>query len=131
MTDARTFLMFEGRAEEALDFYASALDGVTLGEVERHGAETGAAAGKIARARFSIGDQRFMASDSPISHDFGFTSSVSIFLTFETEAEVDKAFASLSDGGEILMPLDNYGFSKRFGWTNDRFGVSWQVTTRD
>jgi hypothetical protein len=44
----------------------------------------------------------------------------------EDEAELDAAFARLAQGGQVLMPLDNYGFSKKFGWTNDRFGVSWQ-----
>jgi uncharacterized glyoxalase superfamily protein PhnB len=43
------------------------------------------------------------------------------------EAELNRAFKRLAEGGEILMPLDNYGFSRKFGWTNDRFGVSWQL----
>lgn len=128
--EARTFLMFEGRAEEALNFYAENLEGIARGDLKRHGPEAGSAEGKIMIADFSIGDQHFRVSDSPIPHDFGFTPSVSIFLTFETEAEVDQAFAALSDGGDVLMPLNDYGFSRRFGWVNDRFGVSWQLSTK-
>ncbi len=52
---------------------------------------------------------------------------MSIFVDCESPAELERVFAALSDGGEVLMPLDDYGFSQRFGWTNDRFGVSWQL----
>ena len=59
---------------------------------------------------------------------FSFTPAVSFFVTCEAQQEVDKVWAALSDGGTVLMPLDRYPFSDRFGWTNDRFGVSWQVS---
>jgi uncharacterized glyoxalase superfamily protein PhnB len=42
-------------------------------------------------------------------------------------AELEAAFAALADGGQVFMPLDNYGFSTRFGWLSDRYGVSWQL----
>jgi predicted 3-demethylubiquinone-9 3-methyltransferase (glyoxalase superfamily) len=48
----------------------------------------------------------------------------------ESEAELDEAFNKLSAGGTVLMPLNNYGFSTKFGWLNDRFGVSWQLNLR-
>ena len=48
-------------------------------------------------------------------------------VDFDSAAELERVFAMLADGGQVLMPLDDYGFSKRFGWLNDRFGVSWQL----
>lgn len=62
-----------------------------------------------------------------MKHDFTFTPSISLFVECESEMELEVAYQALSAGGELLMPLDNYGFSTRFGWVNDRFGVSWQL----
>ncbi|WP_404802078.1 VOC family protein [Bacillus tianshenii] len=53
--------------------------------------------------------------------------SFSIFITCDTEEELDTLFEKLSVDGQVLMPLGDYSFSKKFGWLNDRFGVSWQV----
>ena len=52
---------------------------------------------------------------------------MSIFVELDDAADVDRVFGALSEDGELLMPLDNYGFSTRFGWTKDRFGVSWKI----
>jgi len=52
---------------------------------------------------------------------------MSLFLECESEAELDRLFAALAEGGQQLMPLGKYGFSRKFGWCNDRFGVSWQL----
>ena len=60
-------------------------------------------------------------------HAFTFTPSFSLFVDFTSADTLDAAFGNLSEYGTILMPLDNYGFSRRFGWCNDRFGVSWQL----
>lgn len=53
--------------------------------------------------------------------------SFSIYLTCDTEEEIDSIYNKLMQNGMALMPMDNYGFSKKFGWLNDRFGVSWQL----
>ena len=58
---------------------------------------------------------------------FTFTPSVSLFVDCADEEEFDRAFGTLSEGGSVLMPPDNYGFSTKFVWLNDRFGVSWQL----
>ena len=58
---------------------------------------------------------------------FAFTPSSSLFVTCESEAEFDRLSAALTEDGEVLMPPDNYGFSRKFAWVNDRFGVSWQL----
>jgi predicted 3-demethylubiquinone-9 3-methyltransferase (glyoxalase superfamily) len=65
--------------------------------------------------------------DSPVKHAFSFTPAVSLFVDCTTRDELESAFSTLSSGGQVLMPLDNYGFSTRFGWCADRFGVSWQL----
>ncbi len=58
---------------------------------------------------------------------FTFTPSFSIFVTCNTEEELDNLYEKLGEGRQALMPLGDYGFSKKFGWINDRFGVSWQL----
>jgi predicted 3-demethylubiquinone-9 3-methyltransferase (glyoxalase superfamily) len=68
-----------------------------------------------------------MCIDSPVKHPFSFTPSMSLFVDCESEAELEAVFVQHSTGGSVLMPLDNYGFSTRFGWVNDRFGESWQL----
>jgi predicted 3-demethylubiquinone-9 3-methyltransferase (glyoxalase superfamily) len=68
-----------------------------------------------------------MCIDSPVKHNFTFTPAMSLFVDCADEAELDTLFAKLSEGGQVLMPLDNYGFSRKFGWLADKFGVSWQL----
>ena len=76
-------------------------------------------------ASFSIAGQTVMCIDSPIRHDFTFTPAFSLFVECEAEADIDRFAAALAEGGAVLMPLGDYGFSRRFTWLNDRFGVSW------
>jgi predicted 3-demethylubiquinone-9 3-methyltransferase (glyoxalase superfamily) len=71
--------------------------------------------------------QPIMFLDSPVKHAFTFTPASSLFVECENAEEVDRLFAALSDSGKVLMPLDAYPFARRFGWMNDRFGVSWQL----
>lgn len=59
---------------------------------------------------------------------FKLNPSISFFVQLETEDEVNALWAGLSEGGAVLMPLDSYPWSKRYGWLNDRFGVSWQIS---
>lgn len=68
-----------------------------------------------------------MCIDSPVKHAFTFTPSMSIFVECENDAELTRVFDQLAVGGKVMMPLNNYGFSTRFGWLADRFGVSWQL----
>ncbi|HTK79685.1 MAG TPA: VOC family protein [Rhizomicrobium sp.] len=78
-------------------------------------------------ASFTLNGINFLATDSPAKHAFDFTPSMSLFLECESEAELDRLFAALAEGGQQLIPLGKYGFSRKFGWCNDRFGVSWQL----
>ena len=121
------FLMFAGAAAEAMALYISLFPDSSIVHVDHYGPGEPGAEGSVKHAEFILSGQRFRCIDSPITHDFTFTPSLSLFVDCEGAAELERAFAQLADGGEVLMPLDNYGFSTRFGWLNDRFGVSWQL----
>jgi predicted 3-demethylubiquinone-9 3-methyltransferase (glyoxalase superfamily) len=121
-----TQLMFEGRAEEAMALYVTLLGGEVTA-VERYGPGGPGREGTIKRAEFAVGGHRLACIDSPVPHAFTFTPSASLFVECDDEAELDRALATLSDGGAVLMPPGNYGFSRKFAWVSDRFGVSWQL----
>jgi predicted 3-demethylubiquinone-9 3-methyltransferase (glyoxalase superfamily) len=123
----KTFLMFEGRAEEAMNFYVSLFGVAAITQVTRYGAGEPGPEGSIHQAHFTIKGQSFMCIDSPAKHGFTFTPSMSLFVDCENAAEVDRLFAGLSEGGQVMMPLDAYPFSPRFAWVADKFGVSWQL----
>lgn len=126
-SDLRSLLMFQrGDAEEAMRFYADVFAG-TIGDVQRFGAGEQGTEGKIKQARLTIAGRQLQFLDSPAVHGFDFTPSISLYVLCDTAEEIDAAFARLAEGGEVLMPLDNYGWSARFGWVKDRFGVSWQL----
>jgi predicted 3-demethylubiquinone-9 3-methyltransferase (glyoxalase superfamily) len=121
ITAAAPFLMFQGQCEEALNFYVETIPGARIAALDKK------PDGTVAMARLSIAGLEIMANDSPPVHDFGFTPSTSTFLTVESPQEVDALAAALGKGGKLHMPPDDYGFSRRFGWAQDRFGVSWQI----
>jgi len=122
-----TFLMFEGSAEQAMKLYTLLFECSEITEVERYGADEQGIEGLIKRAHFTLHGREYICSDSPVSHDFGLTPATSIFVECDDDDELSTLFEKLSDGGDVLMPLDDYGFSKMFGWINDKFGVSWQL----
>ncbi len=120
------FLMFEGRCEEAMNFYVSLLPGCEILDIARYG--PGAPKeGTVMRARLRVGGQEIGCNDSFVKHAFTFTPAFSLFVDCDAESEFDRIVQGLSDGGQTLMPAGNYGFSKKFAWVNDRFGVSWQI----
>jgi predicted 3-demethylubiquinone-9 3-methyltransferase (glyoxalase superfamily) len=123
----RPFLMFEGRAEEAMNLYVSLLPGSEILDIRRYGAGGPGPEGTVMHATFSVAGQVVRCSDSFVKHAFTFTPSFSFFVDCESEAQLESLWKILSDGGSAMMPLDNYGFSRRFGWLGDRFGVSWQL----
>lgn len=131
MQKTTTFLMFTGdqygKAAEAIQFYISLFKDSAINNIDyfKEG-EPGGKAGDIKHARFTIAGQQYMAIDS-MGHNFTFTPCISIFVQCENEAEIDQLFQSLSEEGKIMMPCGSYGFSKKFGWVADRYGVSWQI----
>jgi predicted 3-demethylubiquinone-9 3-methyltransferase (glyoxalase superfamily) len=127
MAKVTPFLMFQGNAEEAMNFYTSLIEGSAITSIQRYGPNEAGQEGSLMQATFTLKDQEFMCIDSPVKHEFTFTPSFSIYITCDTEAEIERLYEKLSDGGGVLMPLGDYSFSKKFGWVVDRFGVSWQL----
>jgi predicted 3-demethylubiquinone-9 3-methyltransferase (glyoxalase superfamily) len=75
---------------------------------------------------FRVAGQDFLALNG--GPQFTFTPAISFFVTLETEAEVDALWAGLSEGGSVLMPLQAYDWSEKYGWLSDRYGLTWQVS---
>ena len=122
-----TFLMFEGKAEAAMTFYVSLFKDAEIVTIRRYGPGEFGKEGSVLQAHFTLGAQHFMCIDSPMPHAFTFTPATSIFVACETGDEVERLFAALSEGGQVLMPLGDYPFSPKYAWISDRFGVSWQL----
>src|SRR2546423_13680478 len=117
-----TFLMFDGKAEEAMNYYVSVFDQAEILSIQRYGADEAAAEGTVLRATFSLYGQVFMCIDSSVKHAFTFTPAISLYITCATEDEIDRLFEKLSQGGEVFMPLAVYPFSDKFGWLADKYG---------
>jgi predicted 3-demethylubiquinone-9 3-methyltransferase (glyoxalase superfamily) len=122
-----TFLMFEGKAEEAINFYTSLFDPSEIIKIQRYGANEAGAKGTVQHAVFSLNGQVFMCIDSNVKHGFTFTPAISIYVNCESENEILEVYEGLSRGGMVLMPLAAYPFAEKFGWVQDQFGVSWQL----
>lgn len=126
----QSYLFFEGRCEEALDFYRSAL-GAEVTELVRYrdnpdGTCKPGTEDKVMHCSFRIGDTLVWASDGlcagqPKFHGF------SLAITVPAEEEAERVFAALSDGGEVRVPMAKTFFSPRFGMAHDHFGVLWMV----
>lgn len=125
------YLFFEGRCEEAIEFYKQAA-GAKVEMLMRYKecpepAQTPPGADdKILHACFRIGDTAVMASDGHCSGNSSF-GGFALSITVKSEADADRIYAALSDGGKTLMPLGKTFFSPRFGMLSDRFGVMWMV----
>lgn len=125
------FLTFQKNdAEEAINFYISLFDNSKIIDIQRWGKDGPGKEGTIMHATFQLNGQQFMCSDSPPVHNWDFTPAVSNYVECEDEEEIERFFSKLSENGEVTMPLDNYGFSQKFGWIIDRFGVSWQLNLK-
>ena len=128
------YLFFDGRCEEALEFYRKALGAevATLmrftdnPEPPQPGMCPPGSENKVMHASFRIGDTTVMASDGRCTGQPSFKG-FSLALAASNDAEAEKLFAALADGGQVQMPLTKTFFSSRFGMVADRFGVSWMV----
>ena len=128
MEKVTPFLMFQdGNAEEAMNYYTSLIEDSAITSITRYGANEAGDEGTVMHATFSLKGQEFMCIDSNLKHEFSFTPSFSIYLTCTSEKELDDLYGTLIQDVQALMPLDDYGFSKKFGWLNDRYGISWQL----
>ena len=130
----QAYLNFDGRCEEALNFYKKALGAeVTMlmrmnesPDPPKPGLVAPGSADKVLHAAFRIGETMLLASDcycsgKPVFQGFSLT------ITARDEAEANRLFAALSDGGQVTAPLSKTFFSPRFGMVTDRFGVAWMV----
>ena len=123
----KTFLMFGGKAEEAMNYYLSVFDQAEILDINRYEANEADTKGTVSHATFSLYGQVFMCMDSNVKHDFTFTPSTSLYITCTTEDEIDLLSKKLSQDGKVLMPLAAYPFSEKFSWVADKYGVSWQL----
>jgi PhnB protein len=127
------YLFFEGRCEEAIEFYRRAL-GAEVNFMMRFkespelqpGMCAPGSENKICHATLRIGDATIMASDGRCAGKPDFKG-FSLSLAAADEAEADRLFAALADGGQVQMPLMKTFYSPRFGMVTDRFGMSWMV----
>lgn len=128
MTTCQPMLTFpRGGCAEALALYADVLPGFELLHAQRTDA------GGVVTAVFRVGDATVMAADGDhdgTSHDWDFSPAVSLVLSVDDAPAVDALHDGfVSAGGSTLMPPGDYGFSERFAWVADPWGVSWQATT--
>ncbi len=130
----RPYLNFEGRCEEALEFYRAHL-GAEIVEMMRmkdspepcpDGSMPPETGNKVMHALFKIGESTLMASDCRCSGEAKFHG-ISLAYNPPDEAIAGRAFAALADGGEVCMPLGKTFWSPCFGVVNDRFGVTWMM----
>jgi PhnB protein len=132
------YLFFDGRCEEALDFYRDVL-GAEVTMLMRYrdapeppppGMIAPGSENKVMHAALRIGESALMASDGRCAGRPSFDG-FSLSLTVADEAEADRVFSALAEGGEVQMPLAKTFFSARFGMLKDRFGVGWMVNVTD
>jgi len=129
-----SYLFFEGRCEEALEFYRKKLGAdVTMlmrykdsPEPHQPGMIPPGAENKVMHASFRIGETTLMASDGRCQGQPNFQGFAQS-LTVPNEAEADRLFTALADGGQVHMPLTKTFFSPRFGMVADRFGLTWMI----
>ena len=131
MMQLQPYLFFEGRCDEALEFYRTAL-GAEVTMLMRYKESPDPtmcmpdAADKVMHSSFRVGDTTVCASDGRCTGQANFQG-FSLSITVPTEAEADRLFAGLSEGGQVLMPPTKTFYSPRFGMVHDRFGVLWMV----
>lgn len=131
--NVQPYLSFEGRAQEAIEFYKSAL-GAKVDVVmhfkdappEVQSQMSPGSKDKVMHAAFHIGDTQVMASDGQCTGKANF-SGISLTLNASNNGEAEKLFGALGNGGKVTMPMSETFFAHRFGIVADKFGVSWMV----
>jgi predicted 3-demethylubiquinone-9 3-methyltransferase (glyoxalase superfamily) len=136
-------LWFDGNASEAVDFYIAAFPDSQILSKAYYPQSTAEGladfqldlAGKVLTIEFELGQQPFVAINA--GPEFSFNPSISFMVNFDPSqddkaaAHLDELWQKLSAGGEVLMPLDSYPFSQRYGWVQDRYGLTWQLILTD
>lgn len=133
MNNVSLCLWFDHQAEEAMNLYASIFSGSEIGKTARYseaGAKmSGQKAGAAMMVEGKVGDLKVLGlNGGPM---FKFTPSFSLTANCANEKEVDRVWALLSPGGTIRMAVGKYPWSPKYGWTSDKYGVEWQITTSE
>lgn len=131
------YLFFDGRCDEAIAFYKKVLGAEVLilmrfkdnPDSPRPEMLPPNSADKVMHASLRLGETEVMASDGNCMGKPAFQG-VSLSLTVDSDADADRLFAALADGGQVQMPIGKTFFASRFGMVADRFGVSWMVVTQ-
>jgi predicted 3-demethylubiquinone-9 3-methyltransferase (glyoxalase superfamily) len=123
-------LWFDSEAEEAARFYTSIFPDSKMGFISHYGKEGfeihGQPEGKVMSVNFNLGGMEFQGiNGGPL---FQKNPSISYFVVCETEKETDNLWNALLKGGSVLMPLDKYDWSEKYGWVQDKYGLSWQIS---
>ncbi|TDC72072.1 VOC family protein [Actinomadura sp. GC306] len=132
------FLMFHGNAEEAMNYYTSLFeDGEVLQVIRARAEDAGWDEGALQYGIFQLAGQRLVCSNTPPPdshlrdlmpwHEFRFTPAMTIYVQRDSVEDFDRLYAALTEGGEVHLPARDYGFSPRFAWVTDRYGVSWRI----
>ena len=133
-----TFLTFVGdqcgKAKEAMEFYTSLFPNSEVKSITNYApGEPGGTPELIKYGVFTLNGTEYRVSESNYDHKWSFSPGVSLFVDSNSEEEIETLFEKLAaNEGMVLMPLDNYeegdyGFGKKFGWVQDKYGISWQV----
>lgn len=122
-------LWYDEDAEDALRRYAELIPGSSIGAVARYGKAGhdihGRQEGSVMTVEADLGGTRVVGLNG--GPHFRFTPAISLFVTLEDAAAVDRLWEGLLDGGEVMMPLQAYDWSPRYGWLADRWGLTWQI----
>ncbi|MFF1481276.1 VOC family protein [Streptomyces sp. NPDC058301] len=132
------FLAFPQDAEEAVTFYTSLFDNSeVVNTIRARAGEPGWVEGTLQHAVFTLAGQQFMCinippdgargSDHAPWDTYAFSPAMAVYVQCDSDDEFDRVFEGLSEKGEVIMPVGTYGFSAKFAWVNDRFGVSWRI----
>jgi len=138
----KTFLTFVGnqcgKAEEAINFYTAIFPNSDIKNIIKYDeGEAGGTPKLIKYGVFTLNNTEYLVSESNYNHAWSFSPAVSIFVECDSESEIQTYFERLSsNGGQIMVPLDSYdsgdyGFGKKYGWCEDKYGVSWQFILID
>ncbi len=123
------FLWFNNNAKDAANFYTSIFKNSKIENINYYGETGGKVSGKpigsIMTVSFQLAGQDFIAING--GPNFTFSPAISFFVSCETSQELDELWNNLSDGSTVLMELGKYPFSEKFGWLEDKYGISWQL----
>ena len=120
------FIWFNDQTEEAVQFYTALFKNSQMDRITHLSDDTPGPKGKVMTANFRLDNLELMALNG--GPEFTINPSISFFVYCQTAQEIDALWKALSDGGQVMMELDRYPFSEKFGWVADRYGVSWQLS---